>query len=543
MGLVVNSTNVATFDFEVSYNLNTKAVTITNATTYQGGGAAATSGINFLLTAPDGTEYSDNTTFGASADIPPATPAVPFVADMVTFLGQVISGNWICKGILKDEGVEYPLTKTLNLCKVASCDAQKNTSNGCAVISFTANCVSNQLVYQDRSTYNYKGVDATDVVYSVTMQYPLASGKASIVDADVAYYVDSPVYSGLYQFDIENTATYDFDENQSVVIVYKLVYTKQIYCQVSLCDLKCVFANYIDAYIDEKNNNAQSQKARTMGENMLLLNSYILQAELGLGCGDDISELIAKIEAIAGKVCNCCGNGNTPIGINTLQNIVIEGECGTTVTETTVGSTTTYNINSKTFVVDTSSEGITISVDEDGCETVYYVDACLDSLTLCSSVITVNNAAGGETVIAQGSTLDDVVDAISDSIQTLYTTKVGNPTWNNITDAALQNSFINYVQAAYTSKDQAGWVSFRGRIGKNVPANTVLFYTLPSASLYPAVNASIATYVYDVGSGNFFPAEIGISSTNGQCYLLWNNSGASGQCTLGLETVRFSTVA
>lgn len=419
MGLVVNSSNVNVFDYEVEYNLDTQEITLTNATTYQGGGAAATSGINFLLTAPDGTEYSDNTSFGTSADIKPATPTVPYVADMPSFLGQVITGNWTAKGIIKDGGVEYPLTKILNICKVASCDAQKNTSNGCAVISFTANCVSNQLVYQDRTTYNYKGVDASDVLYSVTMQYPLASGKATITDADVAYFVDSPAYSGLYQFDIENTATYDFSDSQSVVIVYKLVFTKEIYCQVSLCDLKCNYASYIEAYIDEKNNNASSQKARTMQENLLLLNSYMLEAELGLACGDDISDLIAKIEAISGKVCNCCGNGNTVVGVNTLQNIVMQDACGTTITETTVGSTTTFVVSSKTFVVDTNSEGVTISVEEDGCTATYFVDVCLENLSVCTSVFPIADGNGGSTNVA--STYTAIVAAQNTTVNVVNT--------------------------------------------------------------------------------------------------------------------------
>ena len=492
MPLVIGtSPNVSILDFAASYNLNTQYPTFTNQSTYIGGGAAATKGLNFTLTSPSGIVYHENTATGASSDITPTASTTPFTPteQMPSFLGAVEYGNWVALITLTDsDNVEYTLSKTLNICKPKQdCTQVKNSSDSCADITFVANCNTNVTIYNDSTIYSYKSQLYSEIEYDVSMTYPASAALSPIANANVAYYQTSPVFNGVYQFVISNTATYDFTDSQSVIIVYKLNKDFTISCTIGMCDILCAYAEYIEEYIDTKNNNASSQKARTMQENLLLLNAYIQEAQLGLECGNDISDLVVKIEAIIGKKCDCCGGANNNQGVVTTTNLVIEEGCGDIEIDTvTVGNTTTWTINDTTYVVDTNSDGITISSNTVGCVKTFTIDACLDSLTLCNSTLTVANGNGGETYIAQGSDIEDITDAYNTSINVLDTRLdlLEAPlVFTNFTLATVSGT----IWAAYNSatpkytKDYWGTVFLYGMLtwtGTN-PTTPIVIFTLP----------------------------------------------------------------
>lgn len=489
--IIGTSANISVFDFAISYNLNTQTATLTNQSTYIGGGAAATLGIDFKLTSPSGIVWHENTATGVNSDITPALPNAAFTPteDMVSFLGSVEYGNWVALGTITDgDGTKYTLSKTLNICKPAQCDAVKNTSNSCAEITFVANCLTNIIQYNDVTPYVYKGVSYSTITYSVSVTYPASSGKAPISNANIAYFQDSPTFNGFYQLVISNTATYDFSDSQSVTVVYKLNKDYEISCTVGLCDLKCSLANYIDEYIDTKNNNASSQKARTMGENMLLLLAYIQEAEIALSCGDDISDLIAKIEAITGKPCDCCGSANNSRGVITDQNIIIEEGCGDVVVQTvTVGNTTTITISDTSYDITTDSAGVTITKTTIGCVETVSIDICLENLQLCNSVVVVSDGNGGSTVVSGGGTILDIVDAVNIGIDALdsrdtsleaqVAALIAPLSWTNIANGSYSNGWVNNTQGRY-AKNSFGQVEMQGLLENAAAVNgTVL--TLP----------------------------------------------------------------
>jgi len=560
MPLVIGtSPNISIFDFAVKYNLNTQAVTLTNQSTYIGGGAAATQGINFTLTSPSGIVYHENTLWGVNSDIVPASPNTPFTPteDMVSFLGAIEYGNWVALGTIKDaDNTEYELSKTLNICKPKQTSAENNTSNSYADISFVANCNTNVTIYNDNTVYTYKSTAYSAITYSVGLTYPASAALAPIVAANVGYFQKSPVYNGIYQFVISNTATYNFDDSQSVVIVYKLNKDFTISCTIGMCDILCAYAEYIEEYIDTKNNNASSQKARTMQENLLLLNAYIQEAQLGLECGNDISDLVVKIEAIIGKKCDCCGGANNNQGVVTTTNLVIEEGCGDIEIDTvTVGNTTTWTISDTTYVVDTDSEGITVSSNTAGCVKTFTIDSCLDSLTLCNSTLTVANGNGGETYIAQGSDIEDITDAYNTSINVLDTridalevdvaALEAIPTLNNLTlltTAGTAWATYNSATPQY-SKDIWGrvWLQGMATWTGTDPTTTNLIATLP-VGYRPTAQRRFKALVGLTGGSSATQSQFDVTiETTGSILLSSNNdSVATGaDCFVSFDSINF----
>jgi len=497
MALVIGtSPNVSILDFAASYNLNTQYPTFTNQSTYIGGGAAATKGLNFTLTSPSGIIYHENTATGASSDITPTASTTTFTPteQMPSFLGAIEYGNWVALITLTDvDNTQYTLSKTLNICKPKQdCTQVKNSSDSCADITFVANCNTNVTVYNDSTIYSYKGQLYSEITYDVSMTYPANAALSPIANANVAFFQTSPVFNGVYQFVISNTATYEFTDSQSVIIVYKLNKDFTISCTIGMCDILCAYAEYIEEYIDTKNNNASSQKARTMQENLLLLNAYVQEAQLGLECGNDISDLVVKIEAIIGKKCDCCGGANNNQGIVTTTNLIVEEGCGDiSIETTTVGNTVTWEISDIHYVVTTDSAGVTVTKETAGCTDTFTIDVCLENLQLCNSVVVVSDGDGGSTVVSGGGTILDIVDAINIGLDTL-----------DDRDTALEAEDV-VLQAQITALAVESWKTIGGGgtfvNGQSVPAL--------STAINPAANTSWT----DAGGTTFKDTDIGMN--------------------------------
>lgn len=540
--IIGTSPNISVFDYSASYNLDTAEITLTNQSTYITS-AASTQGIDFVLTSPSGITYHDNSSFGVNADILSTAPTVPFVADMVTFSGAPEWGVWTSVGTIKDaNGTLYSLTKTLNICKPVQCSAVKNTGDSCATISFTANCISNKILYSDTTPYSYKGIAYTTILYDVSLYYPASAGLSPVLNKNISYFSLNVVYNGTYQLVISNTATYQFDDLQSVVIVYKLNADYPISCTIGMCDILCSYSDYLEEYIDTKNNNASSQKARTMQENLILLNAYVQEAQLNLECGNDISDLVAKIEAIIGKKCNCCGTANNAQGVSTNTTVIINEGCGDiTIDEVTVGSTTSWTINDITYVVDTNSDGITVTTELNGCTRTFWVDACLDSLIICNSTINVANGSGGSTHIATGGTIENIISAQNDATNVLYADIVAIKLFTSGTVTAGSATGISSMSMQY-GFDGLGNVFLRGSFVINLAtaAQGAIVGTIPSTSARP-----LTAKIFPANGSTFVisgvPFELDVL-TNGQI-TVWRDAtiiGAAGSYTVSVDSVSFN---
>lgn len=535
---ITGSPNISEFDYSADYNLNTQELTLNDASTYIGGGAALVQGIDFILTSPSGLIYYENTAFGASADIDCAAPAA-VVKSMPTFQGAVEYGIWTIEGTIRDEdGTDYSLTKTTSICKPNQCDSVTGTSDACAVIDFTANCQTNKAIYEDNTVYTYNGVTATSVDYDVTMSYPLSSGLANITSANVPFFSTTPVYDGQYCFYITNTALYEIGDNVSVTIVYNLNQCYNATCSLSLCGILCAYQEFLDKF--QENNTDGTNKAKLSKyniNNVVLLNSYVQQAIIKNNCGEDFSDLIELIEAITGSTCDCqCGGQNSNTAVVTTSDIVIDAGCGDiTVDTVTVGNTTTFTINDMSYEVTSSALGVDITTSNpDPCTTRYDIGLCLESIGLCGSVFPIEDGNGGTVNANSGSTYETIVGLQNDATVVLegrLDTLEAEPTWINVANGDMVNTWLNVVQFKY-SKTVQGEVIMEGLIGNAVNANTICF-TLP-ANYRPSQSTFISTYIQDIsGVGTIYPAILKIATTGvitvayagggvGSCYLSMN---------------------
>jgi hypothetical protein len=549
MGLIINSSlNVSEFEFLTTYDPQSQTITIVNQSTYITS-AASTQGINFVLTSPSGLVYYENTTdWGVNSDITPALPNTAFTnSNMPTFNGVTENGLWRVAGTLKDgDGTLYNLSYNQIICKPAQCPDQNTTSDGCVIIGFTANCALNKVSYEDLTSYTYQGLAYSAITFDVSMSYPLIASLSPILNANVAFFSLSTVYDGLYNFTIDNAATYYFSNtNTNIIIHYTANQTFTATCKQNLCGILCVYNEFLNKVLENQNagtNNSRLSKYST--NNLIALNAYVNEAVIMYGCGDDLSDVIDKIEALTGSTCDCsCGSTNAAV-VNTDKQVVVTSDCGDiTVTTTQTGTTTTIELSDYSYVVESGSEGLTVTLvtDSGNCTKTYTVTACLDSLVLCSSTMIVNNGNNGNTQVAAGSTITDIVTAQNTATQTLYTNKVSQPTWANIADASYSNSWVNLFQTAIT-KNEGNWVTMRGTLTKVTPASSSAFYTL-DADKRPAINTFLSvTLVNNSGASAPFAATVSIAAATGVMTLSYAGGGTA-SCWFGLDGLQWSTVA
>lgn len=550
--LITGSPNISEFDYSADYNLNTQELTLNDASTYIGGGAALVQGIDFILTSPSGLIYYENTSFGASADIDCAAPTA-VVKSMPTFQGAVEYGIWTIEGTIRDEDdTDYSLTKTTSICKPNQCDSVTGTSDACAVIDFTANCQTNKAIYEDNTVYTYNGVTATSVDYDVTMSYPLSSGLANITSANVPFFSTTPVYDGQYCFYITNTALYEFDDNTSITIVYNLNQCYNATCSLSLCGILCAYQEFLDKF--QENNTDGTNKAKLSKyniNNVVLLNSYVQQAIIKNNCGEDFSDLIELIEAITGSTCDCqCGGQNSNTAIVTTSDIVLDAGCGDISVDTvTVGNTTTFTINDMSYQVTSTALGVEITTSNpDPCTTRYDIGLCLESLGLCGSVFPIEDGNGGTVNANSGSTYETIVGLQNDATVVLegrLDDLETIPTLNNITLLTTSGT----VWATYGSSTPQYSKDFWGRVwlqgmatwsGTN-PTTQNLIATLP-VGYRPTVQRKFKALLALVAASSTTQSQFDVTiETTGNIYLTsgGDSVATSGVCFLSFDGINF----
>lgn len=541
MGLPINSANINTFDYNVQYDLNMKRVTLTDVSSYVN--ASNVQGIVFKLISPSGIVYHNNTNY-ATPDISPNSP-LPYAKSMPTFTGAVEYGVYTVLGHIKDgNGEIYQLSKTLNVCKPSQCKGATG-SDSCVTIQKKVDCLTSALFYNDVTVYTYKGVEGV-VTCKVNVTFPSSTGLDPIEDANIRRFSLSPIYNGTYNFTATNTATYHFNDGQSVTIVYKLDEDVRVDCSISLCELECSLAEYIDEY--EAIKGTGGTKEKTIANNIVLLSIKLQQLRMAIECGNDVTALLTEVEAILGKKCSCdCGSVN-PTGAQIPSGTyiqVVEG-CGDINIETTmVGTALVFKVSDKTYTIDTNNtSGVIISMNEQGCTRTYSINVCPDNLTLCNGYYlqTINaEDITEDTKITFNSTnnVGDVLNHFNNQIENLREavinyTQVLN--WITVTNSELQDFWQNHIQVQY-AKDILGFVHLRGTIKNITVSNLSGILTMPSGYV-PESRTAITATVRDINKLNYLAGEIEINNKTGGITFT-NNGTFSVEGYLSLDGITY----
>jgi hypothetical protein len=545
MGLPINSANINTFDYDVEYNLNTKQVTLTDASSYVN--ALNVVGIVFKLTSPSGIIYHNNTNY-AIPDITPNLPS-PFSKNMPTFNTAVEYGTYTVLGSIKDgDGTVYQLTKTLNVCKPKQCKGATG-SNSCVTIEKKVDCLKSALIYSDVTIYTYNGVEG-DVVCDVDVTLPTSTGLPPLLNNNIKQFSLSPIYNGAYIFTANNTATYDFGDGQTVVILYKLDETIDVNCSISLCELECALAEYIKEY--ETLKGTGSTKERTMASNIVLLSVKLQQLRMSIECGNDVTTLLTEVETILGKKCSCdCGAVN-PAGAQVEANTtiqILEG-CGDISVETTeIGNTTTFTVSDITYVIDTNRpNGVTITMNEEGCARTYFIDICPDNMDLCNAYYlqTINPEDISEnetTAFNSDNNVGEVFNHFNNQIENLRQFLLPSINWVTVTDGQLNSGWINLSEPFNYAIDKLGFVVFKGSIIKNNPSSGENIFTMP-VGYRPSSDCIFSVTIFPTALflGTASPTNAILSITTSGSVDIYFEDPYVGGATLGIYQIRYSSI-
>lgn len=466
MGLLVNDGFINTFDYTVDFNLNTKIVTVTDASTY-----ADTTGVTIAatITTPNGIVLSFS--FAANGSDTATIPSIN---------GGVVYGFYAITATATDSVSAYTLAKSSqNICKPLQCTTTKN-SDGCLTSSVRFLCSDNKLLYQDNTSYVYQSTTASSVTKSVTLVDP--NNVTQVSAADVSSFTVTPIVNGKYSLTVENEAVYDFGSGVTVTITYKA--NNQPYtaaCDINLCDLRCAMEQIYTEWKAE--NGSGSVRERTLKDKWTRLAFLAWDAESGIACGDDVSSIIEEIEELSGVECSCgCGTTNPNSIICSCNEVVVEAGTGISVEQTTAGSTTTITV--------TNSLPETYKVKADAADTA--ADYLENKIESSDSFLTVG------------------YDAATDKVDLTATPLV----WNNMTAAGTWaiNTRLEY------SKDAQGNVRIRGSIiGDSAAGINTLTVALPvgyrpavieyfPTTFAPAAVTQATALRFSVGTGGVITA-------------------------------------
>ena len=349
MGLPISSPDITNLDFLITYDLSgaTPAITLTNNSTVV---HPLLLSWWYVITTPSGmiihqgssTTPDVNNVAWTTLSITPNSWPTPFgsgICDQVEFS---CAAPYVCTLYVKDStNTTYQLAKQVVICRPAG-----NTVNGCgnfgvANLSVAVQCSNARLLCSDSTNYSYGGnIQPTGTpVNTWTLVYPQspagglqpANGTAS----NSAYVWFPLAYSATgFNLYLNNYATYNMGNGQTIILQYKAQSTFNVYCNVDVCQLLCEMAKF-QAMATAKCGDLIDPD---LNNKMTMLNWMISQVALGImqpSCNIDVPGLIQQIETMFGFESCACGSS---LGIN--QTSAASGNSGLTTTSNVINIAT-----------------------------------------------------------------------------------------------------------------------------------------------------------------------------------------------------------
>lgn len=511
----INSTNIETFSFDVTFNPFTKKVLFDIANTsysdISGTGFLYVLGVCFSMVDSDGVELL--TVDWSNPQILPQDAQTEYTLDLSGVGLPFFFQNYKIIGYIKDgDGVVYSTTAVRS--KV--CQPVGMTEGGYVNGQFqvSANCADNLLTIKELTLFINNNETPTKVVKDGTLYYP--TGTISPVIFTGTPFTNNEIYTGGYRIHCETVATYDLGNGIFENITYLTDNEFPVTCANKMADLNCCLVELQQKY--EKNcNNAQGLAAQQQIASVAFPLMIGLMKEIN---GQDASSDAAFIR----KSLNCnCGissirqNEFTPIN-PAVTTLVLNGVGGTSIATPSInGNTKTYNVVSNVYQVvkgNTNDLAYSIIIDTSTTNTVKY------KITFNYDVM----AATLMTTIGSN-------DTLLSQLNSLITFSNFNIDLSNLNGSCVIDiSAINY------------FLSFR------VPSGAVIFKSVtingttytPLSILNVSDDSGIETYLNGLGLGTF---QAGYSSSPAGGYfnlLSAENANTANNVTLtigGTDTV------
>ena len=348
---ITNSLNIASLDSKILANLCTGIFSVDlSPSIWVGTGYNNVRGASVKIVNPYGVSIKDYPTSGYDIYSPMSSDAevsVPTQASNYQY------GTYTVTVKLTDaNGTIYTVEKQVSICAP---DALNKTRNYGSLSAQVNGVCKDDKVYIIADTVPvYKGTISDTQVNAFTLEYPTSSGLSvlSTVIGNFSTYL----FEGVYKFTGTICANYNFGDNVSAKVNYKLKKEKNIRC---LLDETCIYARLAQLDAQTKSDCTDAEKKETQD---VIVNSLRLlkTIEVSSNAGFDAGEYIDELEALLGCTCTCnCADGTPIINRNPAKDFSITG-CN--VEKTTVGLTDTYVINNFSYVVAVTDNGGALTV-------------------------------------------------------------------------------------------------------------------------------------------------------------------------------------
>lgn len=344
--LQVNSANIGTFIFNVTFDVYGRSVKFdATPTQYIGGGISNVLGIAFALTDGDGVELT--TIDWTAPQLPtPATNSI-FTLDLSSVNFAFLFQTYSIQGAIKDQnGTIYETTIVYK--KV--CQPVNLTESGYVpgMFQIQADCPNNTLTTKELSVLVYNNETPYSVTKTGTLNYP--TGTISPVSFSNTPFSNNVIYTGQYRINCTTVATYDLGDGVFVAVTYLTNNQFDVTCNNRMADLMCCLVNIQQTAVKNCNTAIGQHAKQQLDE--------ITPAFL-IGLTKEINGQDASTEAMFIKKLLNCNCGTASLGQNEISpvnpsvyDLVLIGVGGTNIPSATViGSTKTYNIASNVYQV------------------------------------------------------------------------------------------------------------------------------------------------------------------------------------------------
>lgn len=348
---ITNSLNIASLDSKILANLCTGIFSVDlSPSIWVGTGYNNVRGASVKIVNPYGVSIKDYPTSGYDIYSPMSSNvnvSVPTQASNYQY------GTYIVTIKITDaNGAIYTVEKQVSICAPDVLNKTRNYGSLSAQVNGV--CKDGKVYIIADNVPVYKGTISDTQVNAFTLEYPTSSG-ISLLNTVIGNF-STYLFEGVYKFTGTICANYNFGDNVSAKVNYKLKKEKNIRC---LLDETCIYARLaqLDAQTKSDCTNAEKQETQDIIVNALRLLKTI---EVSATAGFDAGEYIDELETLLGCTCTCnCADGTPIINRTPAKDLSITG-CN--VEKTTVGLTDTYVINNFSYVVAVTDNGGALTV-------------------------------------------------------------------------------------------------------------------------------------------------------------------------------------
>lgn len=348
---ITGSSNIASLNSKILASLCTGIfyVDLTPAV-WIGSGASNVQGASVKIVNPYGVTIKDYPTSGYDI-YPPMTSVVP--VNIPTQANNFQYGQYNVSVRLTDaDGTQYTVSKTVSICAPDS--ANKTRNYGSLSAQLNGVCTDGKVYIIADTVPNYNGVISNSQVNAFVLEYPTGSGLANLSTTIGSF--STNLFEGVYKFTGTICANYNYGDNVSVQVNYRVKREKNIRC---LLDETCLAAAFkeLDARVNSDCTDAEKIATQNTIINALRLKATI---EITANSGFDPSDYISELEDVLGCVCTCnCAEGTPIINNNPSGDFLIEG-CN--VVKSVVGLTTHYQIDNYAYDITITPNGGVLTI-------------------------------------------------------------------------------------------------------------------------------------------------------------------------------------